>query len=64
MANTARASFLHYNTVKYRLKMIREICGVSQIGARDLFEFLLTFSLLGLPSDAPLSPELHKDEQE
>ena len=64
MANTARASFLHYNTVKYRLKMIREICGVSQIGARDLFEFLLTFSLLGLPSDAPLPPEPHKDEQE
>ena len=57
MANTARSSFLHYNTIKYRLRMIREICGIDQISAKDLFEFLLSFELLELPASPTLLPE-------
>lgn len=46
MADTARATFLHYNTIKYRLRMIREICGIHEFSAADLCEFLLSIRIL------------------
>lgn len=46
MAQTARTSFLHYNTIKYRLKMVETITGISEVSARDLCEFLLTYAML------------------
>lgn len=46
MAQTARTSFLHYNTIKYRLKMVESITGISAVSARDLCEFLLTYEMI------------------
>ena len=46
MAQTARTSFLHYNTIKYRLKMVEAITGISTVSARDLCEFLLTYEMM------------------
>lgn len=46
MAQTARTSFLHYNTIKYRLKMVEAITGISDVSARDLCEFLLTYEMM------------------
>ena len=46
ITSTARASFLHYNTIKYRLNKVFEICGVGEIKGRDLFEFWLSLRIL------------------
>ncbi len=56
VTETARASFLHYNTVKYRLKVIRDIADMGELRGQDIFEFWLSFRLLGLkePSIDPL----------
>lgn len=48
VTETARAGFLHYNTVKYRLKAIRDLTGMGELRGRDIFEFWLSFRLLGL----------------
>lgn len=54
VTETARASFLHYNTVKYRLKAIRDLTGMGELGGRDLFELWLSFRILGLKEPPPL----------
>lgn len=46
MAETARASYLHYNSIKYRLSLIKEVSGIEKIDAQDLCEFLFSFSAL------------------
>ena len=46
MAETARRTYLHYNTVKYRLKLIGEIAGIREIGADDLCEYRLSLRML------------------
>lgn len=46
MAQTARESHLHYNTIKYRLKLIEEICGIHAVSADDLCECLLSIRII------------------
>lgn len=46
ITETARESFLHYNTIKYRLKTIRELTGMGELTGEDLFEYWLSFRLL------------------
>lgn len=55
MAETARACFLHYNSIKYRLRLIKEISGIDKINSKDLFELMFSFAILrqerGDPAD-------------
>ncbi|MEP6696226.1 MAG: helix-turn-helix domain-containing protein [Pseudonocardiales bacterium] len=37
LEGTARALFVHPNTVRYRLRRITEVCGLSPVNARDAF---------------------------
>ena len=46
MAETARSTFLHYNTIKYRLKQIEEISGISALTGSDLCELLFSIRLV------------------
>ena len=46
MAETARRTFLHYNTIKYRLKQMEEIAGIRDITARGLWEYLFSIRVL------------------
>lgn len=55
VTETARASFLHYNTIKYRLKAIREITGMGELQGQDLFEFWLSFQILQLKEETAQS---------
>ena len=48
MAETARATSLHYNTIKYRLKQIEEISGISAMSGSDLCELLFSIRLLSM----------------
>ena len=49
---TARALFVHANTVRYRLRRVAEICGETPTDARGAF--VLRFALvLGRLADAP-----------
>ena len=45
MAETAKALYVHYNTIKYRLRMIRDITGLNEIDARTAAELLLSFEM-------------------
>lgn len=58
VTETARASFLHYNTIKYRLKAIRDLTGMGELRGEDIFEFWLSFLLLERKEqrEPPLSP--------
>lgn len=46
VTETARASFLHYNTIKYRMKTIRELTGMEELDGEALFEYWLSFRFL------------------
>ena len=46
LADTSKETFLHYNTIKYRIRKFREIAGIDHISGRDLAEYLLTYVLL------------------
>lgn len=58
VTETARAGFLHYNTVKYRLKAIRDITGMGELRGEDLFEFWLSFLLLEGKGEPEAPPPL------
>ena len=45
MAVTARSSFVHLNTIKYRLQTIKEILGVESLEGKFLFELQLAIYL-------------------
>lgn len=64
VTETARASFLHYNTIKYRLKVIRDLTGMGELRGQDIFEFWLSFRLLGLrePAAGPLPLDIPGEE--
>ncbi|MGI8768215.1 MAG: PucR family transcriptional regulator, partial [Propionibacteriaceae bacterium] len=42
---TARALFVHANTVRYRLKRIHEVTGYSPLAARDAYALRLALTL-------------------
>lgn len=60
VTETARAGFLHYNTVKYRLKAIRDITGMEELRGQDIFEFWLSFRLIEMkePAAGPFSLDI------
>ncbi|MDO4492599.1 MAG: helix-turn-helix domain-containing protein [Clostridia bacterium] len=45
LTETAKALFLHYNTVKYRMGMIREVTGLAAIDMQTACELLLSFEM-------------------
>lgn len=62
VTETARASFLHYNTIKYRLKAIRELTGMGELRGQDLFEFWLSFQILGVGASTPSPLDIPRKE--
>ncbi|MBA2174816.1 helix-turn-helix domain-containing protein [Halobacillus locisalis] len=45
MKETAESLFIHVNTVKYRLRLIREILGIEEIGGEAAFELQLAVNI-------------------
>ena len=45
ISETAKALFIHYNTVKYRLRMISDLTGLEQLDAQLSAELLLSFAM-------------------
>jgi DNA-binding PucR family transcriptional regulator len=50
---SARALFLHANTVRYRLRRIAEICGYDLATSRDRYVVQVALALGRLDSDLP-----------
>ena len=48
LTDTSKETFLHYNTIKYRVQKFREIAGIDRITGRDLCEYLFSYALIGL----------------
>lgn len=46
VTDTARDCFLHCNTIKYRMKIIRELTDMGELNGAELFEYWLSFRFL------------------
>ncbi|MGB9376120.1 MAG: helix-turn-helix domain-containing protein, partial [Mycobacteriales bacterium] len=45
LEGTARALFVHANTVRYRLRRITDVCGLSPVSPRDAFALRVALAI-------------------
>ncbi|MDP9241154.1 MAG: helix-turn-helix domain-containing protein, partial [Actinomycetota bacterium] len=58
LEGTARALFVHPNTVRYRLKRITDVCGLSPVNARDAFALRVALAVGRLDDRSDSRPEM------
>jgi DNA-binding PucR family transcriptional regulator len=56
LESTARALYVHPNTVRYRLKRIADVTGFSPLNPRDVFALRVALTIGRLDPASPVTP--------